>query len=108
MRNRKLRVLSLLLALAMMIGLFAGCSSNTGDDQKTTDNTGKENVGGDDKNTTTKDSIIIATMSETPSVHPCDHNATAGSYMNQLTYSTLFVSDMELVPQPNLVDTYEI
>ena len=105
MRNRKLRVLSLLLALAMMIGLFAGCSNNAGGDTKT-DDPGKTNEGGTNKSEG-KDSIIIATMSETPSVHPCDHNATAGSYMNQLTYSSLFKSDMELNAVPNLVDTYE-
>ncbi len=95
MRNRKSRVLSLLLVGAMTVGLLAGCSNNGSSDQ------------GDTGNGETKDTIVIATMSETPSVHPADHNATAGSYMNLLTYSTLFNTDMEMQAQPNLVDTYE-
>ena len=95
MRNRKSRVFSLLLVGAMTVGLLAGCSNNSSSDQ------------GDTGNGETKDTIVIATMSETPSVHPADHNATAGSYMNLLTYSTLFNTDMEMQAQPNLVDTYE-
>ena len=95
MRNRKSRVFSLLLVGAMTVGLLAGCSNNGSSDQ------------GDTGNGETKDTIVIATMSETPSVHPADHNATAGSYMNLLTYSTLFNTDMEMQAQPNLVDTYE-
>ena len=95
MRNRKSRVFSLLLVGAMTVGLLAGCSNNGSSDQS------------DTGNGETKDTIVIATMSETPSVHPADHNATAGSYMNLLTYSTLFNTDMEMQAQPNLVDTYE-
>ena len=94
MRNRKLRLLSLLLATVMMLGLLAGCNSSGGGDKKGSDG-GK------------KDSIVIATMSETPSLSPYDHNATAGSYMNLLTYSTLFNTDVEMNPQPNLVESYE-
>ena len=94
MRNRKLRLLSLLLATVMMLGLLAGCNSSGGGDKKDSDG-GK------------KDSIVIATMSETPSLSPYDHNATAGSYMNLLTYSTLFNTDVEMNPQPNLVESYE-
>ena len=94
MRNRKLRLLSLFLATVMMLGLLAGCNSSGGDDKKSS--------GGGNK-----DSIVIATMSETPSLSPYDHNATAGSYMNLLTYSTLFNTDVEMNPQPNLVESYE-
>ena len=46
-------------------------------------------------------------MSETPTLSPYSHNATAGSYMNLLTYSTLFATDMDLNPQPELVESYE-
>ena len=31
-----------------------------------------------------------------PSLSPTEHNAVAGSYMNLLTYNTLFKSDMEM------------
>ena len=94
MRNRKVRLLSLLLATVMMLGLLAGCSSNGGDKKSAT-------KGGD------KDSIVIATSGETPSLSPTEHNAVAGDYMNQLTYSMLFRTDMDLKPQPHLVESYE-
>ena len=94
MRKRKLRAISLLLAGIMSVGLFAGCSSDGG--EKKSDNGGGA-----------KDSIVIATMGETPSLSPTEHNAVAGSYMNLLTYNTLFRSGMDLEPEPDLVDTYE-
>ena len=96
MRKRKLRAISLLLAGIMSVGLFTGCSSDSGDNSS--DNT---DSGG------TKDSIVIATSGETPSLSPTEHNAVAGSYMNLLTYNTLFRSGMNLEPEPDLVDTYE-
>ena len=94
MRNRKVRLLSLLLATVMLLGLLAGCSSDGGEKKSAT-------KGGD------KDSIVIATSGETPSLSPTEHNAVAGSYMNLLTYNTLFRSGMDLEPEPDLVDTYE-
>ena len=96
MRKRKLRAISLLLAGIMSVGLFTGCSSDSGDNSS--DNT---DSGG------TKDSIVIATSGETPSLSPTEHNAVAGDYMNQLTYSMLFRIDMDLKPQPHLVESYE-
>ena len=50
MRNRKVRLLSLLLATVMMLGLLAGCSSDKGSGK------GTGTKGGD------KDSIVIATI----------------------------------------------
>ena len=94
MRNRKVRLLSLLLATVMLLGLLAGCSSDGGEKKSVT-------KGGD------KDSIVIATSGETPSLSPTEHNAVAGDYMNQLTYSMLFRIDMDLKPQPHLVESYE-
>ena len=95
MRKRNLRAISLLLAGVMSLGLFAGCSKDSGDKK----DPGK---GGGDK-----DSIVIATMGETPSLSPTEHNAVAGSYMNLLTYNTLFSSDMDMKPQPDLAESYE-
>ncbi len=112
MQSKKLRVLSLLLVLAMAFGLFAGCSKDDpapADDDKTVVDDGekKEEQPKGDGDGAGKDTIVIATMSETPSLSPTDHNATAGSYMNLLTYSTLFSSDVEMNPQPLLVESYE-
>ncbi|WP_458863533.1 ABC transporter substrate-binding protein [Acidaminobacterium chupaoyuni] len=99
MRTRKIRYLSLLLALVMVLGLFAGCSKN---ETKTTDTKKEETT-----KSTTKDSIVIATANETPSLSPTQHNAVAGSYMNLLTYNTLFKGAMDLKPVPDLVEDYK-
>ena len=110
MQSKKLRILSLLLILAMAFGLFAGCSKDEAGDKDDQPNAGDDaNKPSDDQPSGNggKDSIVIATMSETPSLSPTDHNATAGSYMNLLTYSTLFNSDVEMNPQPLLVESYE-
>ena len=97
MRNRTLRVTSLLLALVMSAGLLAGCSSDG-----SSGNNSSSGEGG-----AAKDSITIATMGETPSLSPTEHNAVAGDYMNLLTYNKLFKSDMDMNPVPDLVDSYE-
>ncbi len=95
MRKRNLRAISLLLAGVMSLGLFAGCSKDSGKKDPGKGDGGK------------KDSIVIATMGETPSLSPTEHNAVAGSYMNLLTYNTLFSSDMDMQPQPDLAESYE-
>ena len=95
MRKRNLRAVSLLLAGVMSLGLFAGCSKDSGKKDPGKGDGGK------------KDSIVIATMGETPSLSPTEHNAVAGSYMNLLTYNTLFSSDMDMQPQPDLAESYE-
>ena len=97
MRNRKLRVTSLLLALVMSAGLLAGCSSDG-----SSGNNSSSGEGG-----AAKDSITIATMGETPSLSPTEHNAVAGDYMNLLTYNKLFKREMDMNPVPDLVDSYE-
>mgnify|MGYP001082011717 CR=1 FL=1 len=89
------KAFSLILTLSLSAGLLAGCSSDKGS------GTGTGTKGGD------KDSIVIATANETPSLSPTEHNAVAGDYMNQLTYSMLFRTDVDLKPQPHLVESYE-
>lgn len=60
-------------------------------------------AGGEDARNT----LVVATMSETPSVGPYDHNAVAGSYVNSLVFATLFRMDSELAPEPWLVESFE-
>ena len=67
MKNTMKRLLGGLLLGSMMVGLGAGCSKDGG-----------QSGGGGGKVTHDKDTIVIATMGETPSVSPYAHNATAG------------------------------
>ncbi len=76
---------SLLLALVMSAGLLAGCSSDG-----SSGNNSSSGEGGVQKTASS-----IATMGETPSLSPTEHNAVAGDYMNLLTYNKLFSSDMD-------------
>jgi len=55
-----------------------------------------------------KDTLIIATANEAPSVATTLHNAVAGDYINQMTHNSLFMLDNTLTPQPCLVEDYEI
>lgn len=107
MKNKKTKLLALLLAAAMSLTLLAGCGKDGGNGGN--DNTGGQTGEGDpgEPKQTVKDTIVIATANETPSLHPFAHNSVAGTYMNDLTYSTLFRTDADLKPAPNLVDTYE-
>ena len=91
MKNKKKRILGLLLAAVMKVSMAAGCSKS----------------GGSGSATGAKDSLVVATMSEPPSVGPYDHNAVAGDYVNNLVFARLFRTDADLNPEPWLVDTYE-
>ena len=93
MRSKKTKWLAGLLAAVLSASLLAGCAQQSGQSEG-----GKEEA---------RDSIVIATANETPSLHPYAHNSIAGTYMNDLTYSTLFRTDANLQPEPNLVETYE-
>ena len=101
MNKTKQRMLSLVLIIAALIGIVAACQKQSAQTTKTEGGQAVTTAAGG------KDSIVIATMSETPTLSPYSHNATAGSYMNLLTYSTLFATDMDLNPQPELVESYE-
>ena len=60
-----------------------------------------------DADVPTRDTIIIATESEPPSLHPFDHKSVTASFMNKLTYDYLFVPNFQtLEPEPSLVKEY--
>ena len=93
MSNRKKRLVSVLALLTMTAGLFAGVAGCKKDEGKT--------KGG------AKDTIVIATMSETPSLTNNEHNAVAGGYMNLLTYEGLLRRGMDMKPEPCLAESYK-
>lgn len=103
-KNKLFIMLVLILAVTVM-----GCSKSS--DVKPAD------VPGTDTSTPSnvkagpavdKDTIVIATADETPSLSSSGHNAVAGDYVNQLTYNGLFRLNRELNPVPDLVKEYTV
>ena len=94
MKNTMKRLLGGLLLGSMMVGLGAGCSKDSGQS------------GGGGSVPHDKDTIVIATMGETPSVSPYAHNASAGYAVNLLNYTSLLRLDNDLNPQPDLAESF--
>lgn len=102
--KKTLLLVTLILSLALV---FVGCSDNNdgqnaaGEGTVATDNV-KSGPAID------KDTVVIATADETPSLSAAGHNAVAGDYVNQLTYNGLFRLNDDLNPIPDLVKDFTI
>ena len=113
MTKKLMRGLVPVMVLSAAVALFTGCGSKdsgadskpAGDSKETTAEAGKDSGS---KGTSSKDTLIIATANETPSVTTNLHNAVAGDYINQMTHNSLFYSSADLTPQPALAESYEI
>lgn len=115
--TKKLRhILAPVLALSMAASLLAGCgSSDSGTSTaettqgsattETTASSGGETSGG--ATASAKDTLILATANETPSLTTNLHNAVAGDYINGMTHNGLFKTNENLEPVPDLVESYE-
>ena len=108
MTKKLMRSLVPAMALTLAVGMFTGCSGGSGESSADTsagDSSG-ESVSSD-TGSTAKDTLIIATANETPSVTTNEHNAVAGNYLNQMTHNGLFKMNENLEPVPDLVESYE-
>ena len=124
--KRGRRGLAPVLALALAAGLLAGCSQSGGDasaadteaageaagtENEDTQAAGTEAAGSEasegDGAESARDTLIIATANETPSVTTNLHNAVAGNYLNTMTHNGLFKMDENMNPVPDLVESYE-
>ena len=114
------RTLAILLCLMMLISCAAcGNSSTPSSTPSTPSSTPSSNSGtsttepkqeassNEDRHyAVDKDTVVVCTADETPSVTARLHNATAGSYVNYLTYEGLLTLDRNLAPQPCLAESY--
>lgn len=117
MKKRTLRVLATAMALSLSASLFMGCSSgnnqgssNTTQGGGTAETTASAGGSGDastSKPTSGKDTLVIVTANETPSVTTNLHNAVAGDYLNKMTHNCLFYVDENMAVQPDLVESYD-
>ena len=110
------RVLAPVLAISLAASLFTGCGSKAEETQAAAAETKAEaqaeaktedTADAAASESTGKDTLIIATANETPSLTTNEHNAVAGDYMNKLTHNALFYMDENLEVQPDLVESYE-
>lgn len=108
MFKTKRNLLITLVILVLAVSLI-GCSGSN-DQQSNGENGGETETSGNTKSgpAIDKDTVVIATEDETPSLTPDEHNAVAGDYVNQLTYNGLFRLDNDLNPIPDLVKEYSV
>ena len=94
-------------ALAIAAAACAGYSGESGESSSVeasveeTESAGGTEQGGTGEGSGTdgspaKDTLIIATANETPSVTTNEHSAVAGTYLNQMTHNGLFKMDENL------------
>lgn len=112
--SKKTRLLSLALVLLLTLSLFSGCGGGGGTtDAKTPAEGGTTTTEGGSTSRKSgpavdKDTVVICTADETPSLTTAGHNAVAGDYVNKLTHNGLFRLDKELNPTPDLVAEYKV
>ena len=112
MTKLKMQHLAPVLALSLAAGLFTGCSGENGDSAAAStasgETSGSESAAQTEAaGSSAKDTLIIATANETPSVTTNEHNAVAGDYLNRMTHNGLFKTDENMEPVPDLVESYE-
>lgn len=121
---KKSKIFSLVLAGTLAIGALSGCSSNAAPAASAPAASAETPAASAEAPAASAETpaapvaeaptgaaegkIVVATANETPSMTVAEHNAVAGSYMNQLTHSGLFTTDaISLAAVPELVESYE-
>ena len=105
MKNTFIRLLGLALVFVMAFSLFVGCGSNeTETKTEETETKVEENTEAGE----VKDTIIIATANEPPTLHPYEHSAIAASYMNLLTFDYFMRTNVDtLEPEVGVITAWE-
>lgn len=67
-----------------------------------------EGVAAEEGTASEKDTLIIATANETPSVTTYLHSTVAGNYINTMTHNGLFKTNENMEIVPDLCESYEI
>lgn len=99
MKKQSMRYFAPVLAMSMALSLTA-CGGDTASATADRQDTAAQS--------SEKDSLVIATANETPSMTTNLHNAVAGDYMNKMTHNGLFYQDEDMNIVPDLCESYEI
>ncbi|MBP1925245.1 peptide/nickel transport system substrate-binding protein [Sedimentibacter acidaminivorans] len=108
MFKTKRSLLIMLVILAMVLSVVGCSNSNNAQSSssgETTPGTSDNHIAGP---AIDKDTVVIATADETPSLSAAGHNAVAGDYVNKLTYNGLFRLNKDINPVPDLVKEYTV
>ncbi|MCL2564925.1 MAG: ABC transporter substrate-binding protein [Defluviitaleaceae bacterium] len=96
---KKNRILAVVLASALVLGVLAACTPAAPQTEPVTPQGEAAAPTGPASGT-----LVIATENETPSIAPARHNAAAASFKNVMTHNGLFRVDTEtLEPVPDLI-----
>ena len=107
MQKKTRKMVALVLAGALMSGIFAACAKGNGATEGSAVSRSMENDG-DTASAEKRSTLVIATESEPPTLHPFDHKAVTATYMNLLTFNALMSIDPEtLEPVTDLAESYE-
>ena len=82
MQSRTKKWVGMILVGSMLLGVFAACSKQSEGSQQSQTAQAEQTAAADMKN-----SLVIATESEPPTLHPFDHKAVTAGYMNLLTFN---------------------
>ena len=110
MKKKQLRRFAPVLALAFAAGVLSGCAQGAGETSGASaaeSSVKAESTQEDGADQSARDTLIIATANEPPSVTTNQHNAIAGNYMNTMTHNGLFRMNEDMEPVPDLVESYE-
>ena len=103
MQSRTKKWVGMILVGSMLLGVFAACSKQSEGSQQSQTAQAEQTAAADMKN-----SLVIATESEPPTLHPFDHKAVTAGYMNLLTSNALMKIDPQtLEPELDLAESYE-
>ena len=118
MTKKLMRSLVPAMVLSLAVGSLAGCGSKPATTETTAAQSSAAETtaaaaaasteAGAVATTSAKDTLIIATANETPSLTTNLHNAVAGDYINSMTHNGLFETADDLSSVPALCESYEI
>lgn len=107
MKKNMMRGIAPILAFSLALGM-TGCGAKTEETTAGTTVTAEATKGENSEETAVKDTLIIATANETPSVTTNLHSTVAGLYLNTMTHNGLFKTDENMEIVPDLCESYEI
>lgn len=91
--KKSIKFICLLLAILVTSSMLGGCGTKDSSNS----------------NTPKKDSLIIATQNEPPSLTTCDHDSVSSVFMNLLTYNGLMrITQDTLKAVPDLAESYTV